>query len=46
MNTVESDQIIGEYLAEQERQKQLQLMQLCNCVITSIHLPSKSSRRK
>ena len=30
MNTVESDQIIGEYLAEQERQKQLQLMQLRN----------------
>ena len=30
MNTVESDQIIGEYLAERERQKQLQLMQLRN----------------
>ena len=30
MNTVEADQIIREYLAEQERQKQLQLMQLRN----------------
>ena len=30
MNTVEADQIIREYLAEQERQKQLQLMELRN----------------
>ena len=30
MNTIESDQIIREYLAGQERQKQLQLMQLRN----------------
>ena len=30
MNTVEADQIIREYLAEQERQMQLQLMQLRN----------------
>ena len=30
MNTVEADHIIREYLAEQERQKQLQLMQLRN----------------
>ena len=30
MNTVEADQIIREYLAEQQRQKQLQLMELRN----------------
>ena len=30
MNTVEADQIIREYLENQERQKQLQLMQLRN----------------
>ena len=30
MNTVEADQIIGEYLENQERQKQLQIMQLRN----------------
>ena len=34
MNTVEADQIIREYLAEQERQKQLQLMQLRNNIHT------------
>ena len=30
MNTVEADQIIKEYLENQKRQKQLQLMQLRN----------------
>ena len=30
MNTVEADQIIKEYLENQERQKQLQIMQLLN----------------
>ena len=30
MNTVEDDQIIREYLENQERQKQLQIMQLGN----------------
>ena len=30
MNTVEADQIIKEYLENQERQKQLQIMQLRN----------------
>ena len=36
MNTVEADQIIKEYLENQERQRQLQIMQLRNNLNTFI----------
>lgn len=44
MNTVESDKIIKQYLEEQKRQEQIQLLKLTGKI--SIHLLQNSSRKK